>query len=144
MHRLVPASLLLSLLFSLPVFAAYKCESDGKTTYSDIPCPSGKQIEISGKSTIDEQNAERAKQQVKQERAELARLEKERHKREAAEEKQTRIAARNAATKANRCATLAQRVKWSEEDAAHTAGKSAEKAKRKARRAAESYELQCK
>jgi hypothetical protein len=142
MRRLMLASLLLSL--SLPAFAVYKCESNGKTVYSDTPCPDGKQVQLASATAVAEPDAARARQDAKQEKAEATRLEKERHKREAAEEKQAKIAARSAAVRKRKCETLAQRVKWSEEDAARAAGRSTEKAKRKARRAAESYDLQCK
>jgi hypothetical protein len=142
MRHLMLASLLLS--FSLPALAVYKCESNGKTVYSDAPCVDGKQVQLADKTAVADQDTARAMQDAKREKAEVARLEKERHKREAAEAKQAKIAARSAAVKKSKCETLAQRVKWSEEDAARAAGKSAEKARRKARRAAESYELQCK
>lgn len=145
MRRCLPA-ILVSLLtsISLPAFAAYKCESNGKVTYSDTPCLGGKQSELAGNAAVSEQEAAHARQEAKREKAELKQLEKDRHKQEAVEEKQAKFAARDAARKNNKCALLAQRVKWSEEDASHAAGKFAEKAKRKARRTAESYELQCK
>lgn len=144
--RLLPAALLSSLLlsFSLPALAAYKCESNGTTTYSDTPCPAGKQIELANKTAVNEREAARSKEEAKREKTELTRLEKERHKREAAEQKQANAAARATAAKKAKCDTLAQRIKWDNEDAAHATRKAAERAKRRARRAAESYDMQCK
>ncbi|HYD62311.1 MAG TPA: DUF4124 domain-containing protein [Noviherbaspirillum sp.] len=142
MRRLLLTSLL-SLSFSLPAFAAYKCEANGKITYSDIPCADGKQVEIAGVASVSETDAARARQQAKSEKAELARIERERRKEEAAADKKAQLAARNAAVKNSKCSSMAQRVKWSEEDAARATGKSVEKARLKARRLAESYELQC-
>ena len=140
-------SLLMCLLLaiSVPVFAAYKCEVGGKVTYSDVPCPDGKGKELKQPepNTASSRNAAQATQQNARDKKELTRLETQRHKREAIEEKEARQAARAAASHRKKCDTLAQRVKWDQEDAAHAAGRSAEKAKRKARRMDEKYALEC-
>jgi len=137
MRHLALASLLLSM--SLPAFAVYKCESNGGTTYGDTACPDSKQVDLHTAS-VAPQAAAKAQFDAQREKAEAARLEKERHKREAAQDK--RIAA--AAARQKKCNALAQRAKWSEEDAGKASRKSATKAKNKARRAEETYNLQCK
>ena len=44
---LLALPLLLSLLLcSLPAWAVYKCDSDGKVTYSDAACANGKTVAI--------------------------------------------------------------------------------------------------
>ncbi len=139
--------LLLSLLVSIssPALAIYKCESNGKVTYSDEPCRGGKVIELrepAGKTPLPPDAAD-ARRQIAREKSEVKRLENERHKREAAEDKQQQKIARVYAARQKKCSLQALRKKWSEEDAATATGNSAEKAKRIARRKAEQYEKEC-
>jgi hypothetical protein len=143
MSRILLLSLLVSI--SAPALAIYKCESNGKVTYSDEACRGGKVIELpepTGKTLLSS-DAASARRQVAHEKSEVKRLENERHKREAAEDKQQQRVARLHAVKQKKCASLAMRQKWSEEDAAAAIGKSAGKAKRRARRKAEQYENEC-
>ena len=132
---------LLSLLAS-PALAAYKCETGNGVIYSDAPCPGGKQLTIES-STVNAADNAAARQRAEREKKELKTLENARHKREASEEKEQKKMAKQSADKKKKCAVLAQKRKWSEEDAASASIKSEEKAKRKARRAAEKYELEC-
>jgi hypothetical protein len=140
-------ALLLCLLVSVsaPAMAVYKCESRGKTTYSDTPCVEGKSQELSNRQivTASESDTAEAQRQLAQDKREARRLESARLRREAAEEKERSRIAKAHASKKKQCASLALRKKWSDEDAADAAGKSAEKARRNARRAAEKYELEC-
>lgn len=133
--------LLVLALNSAPALAAYKCESGGKISYGDEPCRSGTTVALPEPPGGDD--AAQAKMRAAREKREAERLENARHKREAAEEKlRTRIAKADAARR-KKCQSLAMSRKWSEEDAAAATGKSAEKAKRKARRKAEQYEAEC-
>jgi len=143
MLRISPKVVLSFLLvsFSMPALAIYKCESAGTTTYSEAPCPGGKLMDLG--DMPNEADAPKSSQQTAKEKKELARLENARHKSEAAEEKVKRQAARAAAARERKCASLAQRKNWLQEDAAKASGKSAEKAKLKARRMAEKYRLEC-
>lgn len=149
MHALLSLSLYRSLvacvalLFVAPAYAVYKCESKGATLYSDKPCPGGKKVDLENKISIAHPDAAQEKKQIETEKAEAARLTRDRHKREATEDRQARIDAQHAAVHRAKCTTLAQRKQWSAEDAAGTGGRSAGKAERKARRAAEQYETQC-
>ncbi len=138
-------ALLLSLLLAAaaPAFAAYKCEANGKTLYSDTPCTAGKTIELEEKVTVTAADRALAQERLAKDKASVARQKKERLKREAAEKKLAQAAAKKTAAKQAKCATLAQRVKWSEEDAEQATGKSIPKAKKKARRMNEKYTLQC-
>lgn len=138
----IPRALLLGLLLSLsaPAFAVYKCESDKKVSYSDIPCPDAKVLDIGGAASPD---AAHARQQATQEKKKLTQLEAARHKMEAKEEKERQQAARANAAARKTCAKLALRKKWADEDAASATGKSAVKAKQKARRAAEQHQSEC-
>ncbi|MDB5764203.1 MAG: hypothetical protein JWQ21_3198 [Herminiimonas sp.] len=148
MFKILLLSLLIS--FSAPALAIYKCESNGKITYSDEPCRGGKVLDVdpaSGKTAAsdaaDAADAADAGKQITREKSEVKRLENERHKREAKDEQAQQKAARISAAKHKKCVSLAMRKKWGEEDAAAASGKSAEKAKRNARRKAEKYETEC-
>lgn len=128
---------------SLPIsaFAIYKCEANGTVTYSDAPCAGGKQLDINDTSPSDAADARRRAAQEKQE---LGRLESERHKQELQDEKERKKSARSRAALERKCASLERRRKWADEDAASAVGKSVEKARRKARRAEELFDAECK
>lgn len=142
----VPQTLLTYALMmtAAPALAIYKCEYNGKIAYSDRPCIDGKTIELAEKVTVTNADRRYAQKRLAQDKATTARIEKERRKREAAEEKEAKAAARIASAKQAKCSSLALRVKWSEEDAMQASGKSAPKAKIKAKRMQEQYEMQCK
>jgi hypothetical protein len=136
-------TLLLCLLvsFSAPALALYKCKSGDKITYSDQQCPGGEVLEPASGSSADD--IAQARKQAEDEKRQAKRLENVRRKRELQEEKEQQRAAHERAVKQKRCALLAQRKKWAEEDAAGATGRSAEKAVIKARRMADSFELEC-
>ena len=135
--------LLIAVLVSLsaPALAAYKCTAGGKTTYSDAPCAGGKVIDISDPASPSE--AVRIQQQTAQENKQVKQLESARHKREAIEEREQQRVARAYAVKKIKCASLAQRQRWSHEDADKAVGKTAAKFKLKARRADDKFQLEC-
>lgn len=136
---------LLPCLFFLvlsPAMAAYKCETGKSISYSDTPCPGGKQL-TTDSTAINPTDVAQAKQRAEREKQELTTLEHARHQREASEEKEQKKTAKKIADKKKKCAALAQKRQWSEEDAARASVKSEAKAKRKARRAAEKYEMEC-
>lgn len=143
MFRLFLLALLVS--FSAPALAIYKCESNGKITYSDEPCRGGKVLDLQEPVTgkIPAADAAHARQEIAREKKEVQRLEKERHKSEGQDEKLQHKIAAVQFSKQKKCTSLDMRKKWSEEDAATAHGKSVEKAKRRARRQAEKYEIEC-
>ena len=124
-----------------PAFAIYKCEANGAVTYSDAPCPGGKQLDIAVSPSSDAANA---RNRAAQEKQELSRLENERRKHELLDEKERKKSARIRAALERKCTSLERRKKWAAEDAASAAGNSAEKARRKARRAEELFDAECK
>lgn len=136
-------TILLCLLVSLsaPALAVFKCKSANGVVYRDQECPGGTALPID--SNPDMAEAAKAAQQTSQEKKQLQRLENERRRREAQEEKERQRAAHAYAVKQKRCATLARRKQWAEEDAAAATGKSIEKAKVKARRVTQVYEDEC-
>lgn len=121
--------------------AIYKCEAKSGVTYSDAPCPGGKQLDITTAPNADAADATR---RAAREKRALAQLENERRKQEQQEEKDRKKSARTRAALERKCATLDRRRKWAAEDAASATGKSAEKIKRKAHRAEEVFETECK
>jgi hypothetical protein len=135
-------TLLLLILATLaaPALAVYKCESGGKVTYSDEPCPGGKVMEL---GNTQPQDAAAMKKQLAEEKKKSSQLEKERHHREAVEEKERLRTAHTAAAKQKRCSLLARRKRWADEDVAATAGKSADRARLKARRVSEQFDAEC-
>lgn len=139
----MPPLLLLFVLlfFSAPALAIYKCEADDKVVYSDTPCRTGKATEITGAAPSSDAKA--AQQKLARDKAELRRLEVQRQKREAIAEKERQKLFKANEAKKKKCADLALRVKWANEDAARASMKSAERAKQKTRRLAEKYRLEC-
>ena len=129
----------LFLALSMPAFAIYKCEVDGKFSYGDTPCPNGKAFDLA----VSAPDAATARQQASREKSVLRHLENDRHKREAREEKKQQQVARAYANRQKKCVALARRRKWADEDLASAKLKSIEKAKRKSRRLAEEYDAQC-
>jgi short-subunit dehydrogenase involved in D-alanine esterification of teichoic acids len=145
MHTKTFTLLLLALLsVSAPALAVYKCEAAGKVVYSDAPCRNvigGSMKEIDVAPPLSDTAS--AQQRAEQNRKELHRLETARKKQEAIDEKERRHAFKTQEAKKKKCRELALRAKWAREDAAQAAGKSSEKARRNAHRAAEKYHLAC-
>lgn len=129
------------LSFSAPALAIYKCEFDGKVVYSDAPCHEGRMKELVITPPLSDPDA--AQRQLAQDKKEAQRLEDRRKKHEAIEDRNRQRAAKAHEARKKKCATLALRTKWADEDAAKAAGKTVEKAKRNAQRAAEKYQLEC-
>jgi hypothetical protein len=143
-HRLLLALPLL--LCSLPAWAVYKCDSDGKVTYSDAACANGKTVAIDDargvKSPVPATSAkDKAVQQRldKSRAAEDKQLNRQREKQERAEARAKLVAEKQK----RKCAQLAQRKSWAEEDLRNAPAKAMEKARRKSQRAAENYRAEC-
>jgi len=135
--------LLLPLLaaFAIPASAAYKCEANGKITYSDLPCPNAKLVKLD--DPVAPEEASSAQRRAAQDKTELQGLAYERHKQEAIADKEQRRLARLTSTKQKRCTSLMQRKKWADEDLAAASGRTMAASKRKAHRAAEKLALEC-
>lgn len=143
MRRTAALQILLTVLmlsWSASSFAIYKCDAGGKTIYSDTACPNGKALDIDAGVPA---GAAEARRQAREERYALDRIERARSKQEAKEEWERKHAAKAAAAREKKCAGLARKQKWAEEDAAAATGKSADAARRKAHQKAEEYETEC-
>jgi hypothetical protein len=127
--------------FSAPAFAVYQCQVDGKTVYTDMPCAGGKILPPhDNPSSADTHKSE---QEHIQEKKELNRLRNARHQGEIKEDRERQHIAHVINTKKKKCASLGLRKKWLDEDAAAAKGKTSEKAKRKAHRMTEKYQMEC-
>ena len=143
-HRLLLALPLL--LCTLPAWAVYKCESNGQVTYSDAACANGKTVAIDDargvKSPVPATSAkDKAAQQRldKSRAAEDKRLNRQREKQERQEARARLVAEKQK----RKCAQLAQRKAWAEDDLRNAPVKTMEKARRKSQRAAENYRAEC-
>lgn len=130
----------LLLTCSASSFAIYKCDSGGKTIYSDTECPGGRALAVEAAAPA---GAADARRQAREEKYVLDRLERARTKREAMEERERQRAAKSAAAQQKKCAALARKQRWAEEDATAATGRTTETARRKAQRKAEEYETEC-
>ncbi len=143
-HRLLLALPLL--LCTLPAWAVYKCESNGQVTYSDAACANGKPVVIDDTRGVkNPAPVAAAKDKAVQQRldksraAEDKRLTRQREKQERAEARAKLVAEKQK----RKCAQLAQRKAWAEDDLRNAPAKTMEKARRKSQRAAENYRAEC-
>lgn len=118
----------------------YKCTVDGKVSYGEQPCTTGKTTELAVPPAPDSTAAAAL---LKEEKAKLAALQKERARVDAGEERERQRTARAAATTRAKCERLRLQVKWAEEDAARADKQTSERARLKARRQAEELAVQC-
>lgn len=139
--------LLLSLLMavSMPAMAIYKCESQGRITYTDIPCGAA-QIEL--RPAPLPADAAAARQQAASERQQLASIEKSQEAERVARERDQRRHKPDKTEVAHKkkCTLLGLEKKWSAEDAASGSRTLSEKTqglKKTARRKAERYDAEC-
>jgi response regulator RpfG family c-di-GMP phosphodiesterase len=124
----------------------FRCDTQGKVTYSDVACDGALALpaaDLRAPATIKAEQDE-ALRQAAANKVQVQRLEAARNKVEHAERKERLHASAIASARQRKCETLAQRRKWANEDASAASGRHAEKASRKARRVAEQYELECK
>ena len=143
-------SLSLSLLVAAPAWAIYKCETDGKVTYSDAACANGKTLNVdTSKGNTGMAPSQTAKDKAK-DQAQAQRLEREHAKAVSqqikAQQKTEREAARAKLVEdkqKRKCALLAQRKKWADEDVRTATVKNLEKSRRKSLRINEQYQAEC-
>ncbi len=137
--------LLLSLLLAIsaPAWAIFKCDVNGKITYSDTPCSEGNHTLLRPTPKVDTDDAKQAQRTALREKNTLVQIEKAHAAIEAEQARQQQHQAKLAAERRRHCLALSQRVKWRKEDMAHIRAHSAEKAQRHYRRAADEYDADC-
>lgn len=130
----------LSLLLLSPAASAiHRCEIGGKPTYTDLPCD-GRTLPPPSQAPA----APASDDQLRRERSELNRLQKLREQRERQDQQIRDLAARGAAAREKKCRSLAQQVKWREEDLRESTLDKAEKVRVRLRRAQEKFEAECR
>ncbi|WP_151634210.1 DUF4124 domain-containing protein [Noviherbaspirillum aerium] len=131
------------LTFSGASHAVYRCDVDGKTSYSDQPCASGRKLDIADAPPDAASNARRIEKGLAASKKELRQLEAQRRKHEAEASRKRQRAERKQAAMDRRCDSLERRQRWARDDAAAATGKASDKARKKAQRATEVYEGEC-
>lgn len=121
--------------------AVYKCTVDGKVSYGQEPCVHGKSVELAVPAAPGESPADAAT--LARQKRSADGMEQERRRREAKEEREQARAAQAGATQRKKCAALELERKWAAEDAGAASHQHADKAKTKARRAAEKLAVEC-
>jgi hypothetical protein len=142
MMRYLPllAACLLTQALADPV---YKCTQDGKTTYADRPCASGRSTELPPPAGVRPEGAETvatrdARTLVELEKLRLARA-KEQQRIDRADARQ----ARAADVHRKQCERLHLRKRWADEDVARLTGRARAAAVRRAKRATEAMAVEC-
>lgn len=133
--------LLLLLSLSAPALAVYKCEFAGKLAYSDLPCKDGQIQELPIAPAPSDQVD--ARQRLAKDKEKLADLEAQRHRQQAIDDRTQKRALKVRQACDKKCAELAQRLKWANEDFSSASFKSRDKAQLKAQRARKKYQRIC-
>lgn len=139
--KLLPL-LLLATVLPAGAQALHKCTIDGKISYSQQPCEKGVASMITVPSAPAQDSATSA--DLKRQEREANKLGAERRKREAREERQELAEARAVATHNKKCKKLQMQQKWAEEDARGATLQNTERTRLKAKRAADTYQLECR
>jgi hypothetical protein len=121
----------------------YKCTVDGKVSYNDVPCPAGAASAAMPEVPAAPQADPLAARDLKRQQKEAATLQQARLKREEKDERDNARASQAAAVQRKKCGKLKLSKQWADEDARRAAGPATEAAKLRARRAGESYALEC-
>ena len=130
-------------MFTLPALAVHRCDSAGKTSYSDLPCPGSSGVRIDEPRPVSPV-ANRPDLNQQRQAAELARLQQMRELRERQDQRIRDLAARGAAAKEKKCHTLALQLKWREEDLRDASLKQEANARKRLRRTGERYQDECR
>lgn len=130
---------------ALPGHAAFKCVDQGRITYTDMACPGGKLIasnDLRVPASIRD-DLIGGTQRAASDKRQLGELEAGRHRLERIDEQNFRRTRAATANRRNKCAGLALRKKWMEEDTENASMRSAGKTKKKLHRFAERFAIEC-
>jgi len=125
-------------LISGSAFAIYRCDIAGAVSYSDAPCPGGRELDIQQPS-----DRPAAAKRLAEDKKTVRRAEAEHSKAEAAEAKARQRAAKRRLAMDRKCDALERKQRWAKEDQKAASAKAMDKARQKANRAAERYEAEC-
>ncbi len=130
--------LLSALTLPLPAQAVYKCLLHGQWTYADLPCD-GAALTVRPSPSSPSPSAD----PLTREKAEVRRMQTLREQRERQDQQLRDLHARGAAAQARKCKSLALQLRWREEDLRDAPLAAQQKARVRARRAAEKYQNDC-
>lgn len=141
MNRHAFAVLLLACATAASAQTVYKCTMDGKITYGERPCQDGSTALIAVPHAPAADPAAAA--DLKRMRKEAKELEKERRQREAADERELARAGKEAAARNRRCGKLRLDKKWADDEVRGALVQNLDRAKTRARQAADRLALEC-
>lgn len=133
--------LLLAIVLPAGAETLHKCTVDGKVSYSQQPCEKGVASTVAVPPAPPPDLAAAA--DLKRQQGEADKLSTARRKREAREERDDMAAARTTAARNKKCRKLQMQQKWAEEDARGATLQNTERARLKAKRAADMAQLEC-
>lgn len=136
---------LLSLTFATDAHAAFRCQEHGWGTYTDVACPGGTIVassDLRDRATL-HADLITASQRATADQMHLKELQDARQRADRLDAQQNRRARAAASNRQTKCAALALRKKWMEEDAANTSTRNAHKSKKKLHRFDERYAMEC-
>ena len=138
--KLLPL-LLMAMALPAGAQALHKCTIDGKVSYSQRPCEKGvpSTIEVPAAPVPDPAAAADLKRQER----EAEKMASQRRKREAREERESLAEARADASHNKTCKKPQMQQKGAEDDARGASLQNTERARVKAKRAADMYQLEC-
>ncbi len=123
--------------------AVHRCETDGKISYSDRPCPGARPLVVDSTAPV-AAGATALDANQQRQSAELARLQQLRELRERQDQRIRDLAARGAAAKEKKCRTLALQMRWREEDLRDATLTQEMNARKRLRRTEERYREECR
>lgn len=126
--------------------AMYRCQDGSSVTYTDSPCASGTSSDIRDKvkDQVLPADANEARQRLARQQQFLGQASAEQLKEQQSAERLQKKEALARAARDRRCADLALRRKWAQEDAELATMRTKAAAQRKAVRAGERYDISCK
>lgn len=136
-------ALALACMNALAASAVHRCESGGKLSYSDQPCPGATAMTIDAAPPA-ERNIRTSDANQQRQAAELARLQQLREMRERQDQRIRDLAARGAAAREKKCQALAMQRRWREEDLSDASLKQEANARKRLRRTEERYRDECR
>ncbi len=119
----------------------YKCQLDGKLSYTDAPCPRGVPLAVAPAPPARSEADDAA--QLRRQQLLVSQLARERHKREDKEERVQQREQRSAASRQRACAKLRLHKKWADDDLRRATPRKSAALTRKAQRSAEALALSC-
>jgi vacuolar-type H+-ATPase subunit I/STV1 len=121
----------------------YRCVNNGVVTYTQFPCPDGKQEPLKFPDTASELEQKKALANLQQDKDKVEKLARERHQMEEKRDKQIAANVKKSEAAKKKCDALNLRVQTAKKDVRNASYKTSAKAKQKLQQAKEKYALSC-